>query len=76
MSDHRMPVLMWTDATLVMLMLISSRLNQERLCRMTALSVTSITVGNRKFPRVHRLALNVSEAMTHFNPEIAFGKWF
>jgi hypothetical protein len=28
------------------------------------MSVTSMTVGNRKFPRVHRLALNVSDAMT------------
>jgi hypothetical protein len=41
---------------------------------MTALSVTSMTVGNRKFPRVHRLALNVSEAMTHPNLKITFGK--
>jgi hypothetical protein len=47
---------MWTDATLVMLMLISSRLNHDRLRRMTAWSVTSMTVGNRKFPRVQRLA--------------------
>jgi hypothetical protein len=48
-----------------MLMLISSRLNHERLWRTTAMSVTSMTVGNRKFPRVHRLALNVSDAMMH-----------
>src|SRR5208283_3455115 len=47
MSDHQMPVLMWTDATLVMLILISSLLNHDRLCRMTALSVTSMTVGKR-----------------------------
>jgi hypothetical protein len=39
-----------------MLMLISSRLNHDRLCRMTALSVTSIIVGKRKLPRVNRLA--------------------
>ncbi len=31
MSAHQMPVLMWTEATLLMLMLISSLLNQERL---------------------------------------------
>jgi hypothetical protein len=54
---------MWTDATLVMLMLISSLLNQERLWRTTALSVTSMTVGKRKLPRVQRLALKNSEAM-------------
>jgi hypothetical protein len=38
-------------------------LNHERLWRMTAMSVTSMTVGNRWFPPVHRLALNFSEAM-------------
>jgi uncharacterized membrane protein YjfL (UPF0719 family) len=75
MSDQMIPVLTWTDATLVMLMLISSLLNHERLRRMTAWSVTSMTVGNRKFPRVHRLALNVSEAMTHHNLKITLGKW-
>src|ERR1039457_4065623 len=47
MSDQMMPVLMWTDATLLMLMLISSLLNHERLWRMTAWSVTSMTVRNR-----------------------------
>jgi hypothetical protein len=52
---------MWTDATLLMLMLISSRLNHDRLCLTTALSVTSMIVRKRKLPRVHRLALNVSK---------------
>jgi len=44
-----------------MLMLISSRLNHDRLCRIIDRSVTSMTVRKRKLPRVHRLALNVSE---------------
>jgi hypothetical protein len=39
-----------------MLMLISSRLNHDRLCRVTAWSVTAIIVGKRKLPRVNRLA--------------------
>jgi hypothetical protein len=46
-----------------MLTLISSLLNHDRLCRMTARSDTSMTVGKRKLPRVNRLARNVSEAM-------------
>jgi hypothetical protein len=58
-----MPVLMWTEATLLMLMLISSLLNHERLWRMTALSVTSITVGKKWFPLVQRLARKISDAM-------------
>src|SRR2546429_4646955 len=41
-------------------MLISSRLNQERLRRTTAFSLTSMTVGKRKLPFVHRLAWNAS----------------
>ena len=62
-SDHRMPVLMWTEATLWMLMLISSTLNQERLRRITAFSVTSMRVAKSKLPFVHRLAWNISDAM-------------
>ncbi len=65
MSENIMPVLMWTEATLKMLMLISSTLNQERLRLMTDLSVTSMRVGNRKLPFVQRLALKISEAMTN-----------
>src|SRR6184192_2160593 len=41
-------------------MLISSRLNQDRLRRTTAFSLTSMTVGKRKLPFVHRLAWNAS----------------
>ena len=58
---------MCTEATLVMLILISSRLNHERLWRITALSVTSMYVGNRIFPGVNRLALNISDDMNNFN---------
>ena len=63
-SDQTRPVLMWTEATLVMLMLISSWLNHERLRRITALSVTSMEVGNRRFPRVQRLARKISDGIT------------
>jgi hypothetical protein len=47
-----------------MLMLISYLQNHDRLCRTTALSVTSMTVGKRKLPCVQRLALKNSEAMS------------
>ena len=50
MSDQNMPVLMWTEATRDIAMLISSRLNRERLRRVTALSVTSMRVGNKNCP--------------------------
>jgi hypothetical protein len=46
-----------------MVMLISSTLNQERLRRMTDLSVTSMTVGNKKLPLVQRLAWKMSDGM-------------
>src|SRR5580658_9740047 len=46
-----------------MLTLISSLLNHDRLCRTTALSDTSMTVGKRWFPLVQRLAWNVSDGM-------------
>src|SRR3954469_20323360 len=59
-SDHSRPVLMCTDATLAMLTLISSRLNHDRLRRVTDLSVTSITVRNSRLPRVKRDAWNDS----------------
>src|SRR5262245_12393635 len=63
MSDQISPVLMCTDATLGRAMLISSRLNQERLRRTIAVSVTSMIVGNKRLPRVQRLAWNVSAAI-------------
>ena len=47
MVDQISPVLIWTDATFWMLMLISSLLNHDRLRRITALSVTSMMVGKR-----------------------------
>jgi hypothetical protein len=37
-------------------MLISSRLNQDALCRTTDLSLISMTVGKSRLPFVHRLA--------------------
>src|SRR5213595_900605 len=63
MSDQISPVLIWTEAIFCTLMLISSRLNQERLRRTTAFSLTSMIVGKRKLPFVHRLAWNDSEGI-------------
>src|SRR4029077_15377881 len=62
-SDHTMPVLICTEATLLMLMDISSRLNQERLCRVTDLSLTSMYVGNKVLPLVQRLARKISDGI-------------
>jgi len=59
-SAQTSPVLICTDAILMMLMLISSLLNHERLWRMIARSLTSMTVGKRWLPFVHRLALKIS----------------
>lgn len=64
---------MWTDATLWMLMLISSTLNQERLRRITAFPVTSMRVAKSKLPFVHRLAWNISDAIISFFFLVDFG---
>ena len=65
--DQIRPVWICTDATFWMLMLISSLLNHDRLRRITALSETSMMVGKRWLPAVHRLAWNVSDAMPWIN---------
>ena len=64
MSDQISPVLMWTEATLGRAMLISSRRNHDRLRRIIAVSVISMTVGNKKLPWVQRLAWKDSTAIT------------
>src|SRR5581483_957847 len=62
-SAQTKPVVMRTEATFCMVMLSSSTRNQWRLRRMTDNSLTSISVGNRKLPLVHRLAWNDSVGM-------------
>src|ERR1700726_931214 len=58
MSDQSIPVLIRTDATLVMGMLSSELPKNRGLIRKTRSGPTSIRVGKRKLPRVQRLALN------------------
>jgi hypothetical protein len=58
MSDQSIPVLINTEATLVMGMLSSELPKNLGLMRNTRSGLTSIRVGKRKLPRVQRLALN------------------
>ena len=58
MSDQNIPVLISTEATLVMGMLSSELPKNRGLIRSTRSGLTSIRVGKRKLPRVQRLALN------------------
>src|SRR3954454_13742296 len=87
MSDQIRPVLIWTEATFVMLTLSSSLLKSVRLRRVTALSLTSMYVGKNRLPLVHRLALKVSIAIRQseyyptpqrnslrFNPFVEIGR--
>src|ERR1051326_7643347 len=58
MSDQSIPVLINTEATLVMGMLSSELPKNLGLIRRTRSGPTSIHVGKRRLPRVQRLALN------------------
>src|SRR5690349_1210907 len=58
MSDQNTPVLICTDATLVMGILSSELPKNRGLIRSTRSGPTSIRVGKRKLPRVQRLAWN------------------
>jgi hypothetical protein len=58
MSDQSIPVLINTDATLVMGMLSSELPKNRGLIRNTRSGLTSMRVGKRRLPRVQRLALN------------------
>jgi hypothetical protein len=56
-SDQSIPVLISTDATLVMGMLSSELPKNRGLTRKTRSGLTSMRVGKRKLPRVQRLAV-------------------
>jgi hypothetical protein len=58
MSDQSMPVLINTEATLVMGMLSSELPKNLGLIRNTRSGPTSMRVGKSRLPRVQRLALN------------------
>ena len=60
MSDQQIPVEIFTDATCRIAMLSSLLPNRRRFTRLTRSGLTTIRVGNHRFPRVQRLALKVS----------------
>src|SRR5689334_7991845 len=59
-SDQNTPVEMCTDATFVIGMLSSLLPNSRDLVRITRCGLTTSLVGKKKFPCVHREAVNVS----------------
>ena len=60
MSDQKIPVEIFTDATWEIEMLSSLLPNKRFFTRLTRSGPTSMRVGNHRFPRVQRLALKVS----------------
>ena len=58
MSDQKIPVEILTDATWPIEMLSSLLPNRRRFTRLTRNGLTTIRVGNQKFPLVQRLATN------------------
>ena len=60
MSDQNTPVEICTDATAGIAMLSCVLPNSLGLMRSTCSGLTTIRVGKKKFPRVKRLAVNIS----------------
>ena len=59
MSDQKTPVEIFTDATWEIEMLSSLLPNKRLLTRLTRSGLTTMRVGNHRFPLVQRLALKV-----------------
>ena len=57
MSDQKIPVAIFTEATWPIEILSSLLPNQRFFTRLTRSGLTTMRVGNQKFPLVHRLAL-------------------
>src|SRR5208282_30229 len=60
MSDQKIPVEIFTEATWEIEMLSSLLPNRRRFTRLTRSGLTTMRVGNHKFPLVQRLAVKVS----------------
>ncbi len=60
MSDQKIPIEIFTEATWEIEMLSSLLPNKRFFTRLTRSGPTSMRVGNHRFPRVQRLALKVS----------------
>ncbi|MBV9339719.1 MAG: hypothetical protein JO159_02365 [Acidobacteria bacterium] len=61
-SDQITPVVICTEATWGIAILSSVLPKRRGLTRLTCRGLTTILVGKKKLPRVHRLAVNVSPA--------------
>ena len=61
-SDQKTPVVICTDATLPIAILSSVCPKNRGLIRLTCCGVTIMRVGNKRLPRVQRLAVKVSPA--------------
>src|ERR1700675_358194 len=68
MSDQKIPVEIFTDATWEIEMLSSLRLNRRLFTRLTRSGLTTMRVGNHRFPLVQRLALKVSSETVGLGP--------
>src|SRR5258708_12143944 len=74
MSDQRTPVEIFTEATWEIEMLSSLLPNRRRFTRLTRSGLTTMRVGNHRFPLVQRLAVKVlSEATVPELAEVGFG---
>src|SRR3989442_15472609 len=74
MSDQKTPVEILTDATWEIEMLSSLLPNRRRFTRLTRSGLTTMRVGNHRFPLVQRLAVKVSsEAAVPESAEVGFG---
>lgn len=62
MSDQKTPVEIFTEATCKMEMLSSVLPNKWRFTRLTRNRLSTIRVGNQRFPFVQRLAVKISSA--------------
>src|SRR2546426_4322437 len=68
MSDQKTPVEILTDATWEIEMLSSLLPNKRLFTRLTRSGLTTMRVGNHRFPLVQRLALKVSSEAFVFGP--------
>src|SRR5580698_461749 len=68
MSDQKIPVEIFTEATCEIEILSSLLPNRRRLTRLTRSAFTTMRVGKNRLPLVHRLALKVSSEATEFAP--------
>jgi hypothetical protein len=72
MSDHKIPVEIFTDATWEVEMLSSLLPNRRLFTRLTRSGLTTMRVGNQKFPLVQRLAVKLSSEAAGLGPRRSY----